>query len=75
MENINEEILGEISGGANEISTFDYTIVYGDTLFEIAQRFNTTVQVLCKLNNIVNPDKIKAGDKIKIPQSKKPGWI
>ena len=75
MENFNEEVLSEVSGGAEGIATFKYTIVYGDTLGEIAQRFGTTVQILCRLNSIANPDKIKAGDTIDVPESKKTGWL
>lgn len=76
MAVLNDEVLSEVSGGVGEIPTFDYTIVFGDTLGEIAQRFQTTVQFLCRLNNIPNPDKIKAGDTIKIPEPKKPaGWM
>lgn len=44
-----------------------YTIVRGDTLTAIAKRYKTTVSALVKANNIKNPDKIRAGQKIKIP--------
>ena len=46
---------------------FDYTIQSGDTLSEIAESFNTTVDILCTINGISNPDLIYAGDIIKIP--------
>lgn len=39
-----------------------YVVKQGDTLFEIAQRFNTTVQNLVDLNNIANPNMIEVGD-------------
>lgn len=38
-----------------------YTVVKGDTLSEIAVRFNTTVAKLCELNDIPNPDYIVVG--------------
>ncbi|WP_162990095.1 GH25 family lysozyme [Mesobacillus foraminis] len=38
----------------------------GDTLSEIAARFHTTVSTLQKLNGIANPDKIYAGQKIRV---------
>ena len=45
----------------------EYTIKRGDTLSEIAQRNKTTVEAIMKLNpKIKNPDKIKAGDTIRI---------
>ncbi len=47
----------------------EYTIVSGDTLSEIAEKFGTTVSELAKLNNIANPDLIYAGDTIKIPSN------
>lgn len=44
----------------------NYTIKSGDTLGAIAKKYNTTVAELQRLNNISNPDKIKAGDVIKV---------
>ena len=43
-----------------------YTIQSGDTLSGIAARFGTTVSRLQSLNNIPNPDRIYAGDSIRI---------
>ena len=43
-----------------------YTIEYGDTLSDIAVRFDTTVVRLCQLNNITNPDLIYAGTTIRV---------
>ena len=41
-------------------------IKYGDTLSEIALKFNTTVKNLVKLNNIQNPNLIYTGEILKI---------
>ncbi len=38
-----------------------YVVKAGDTLFEIAQRFNTTVERLVDLNNLANPNRITVG--------------
>ena len=43
-----------------------YTVKYGDTLSGIAARYGTTYQKLAKLNGISNPDKIYAGQKIRV---------
>ena len=43
-----------------------YKVVKGDTLGEIAKKFNTTVDALVKLNGISNPNRIYVGQKIKI---------
>ena len=43
-----------------------HTIVRGDTLSEIAIKYNTTVDKLAELNNIDNPDLIYAGDKLRV---------
>ncbi|NBK97177.1 MAG: LysM peptidoglycan-binding domain-containing protein [Erysipelotrichia bacterium] len=48
-------------------STFTYTIVYGDTLSEIALRYGTSVQTLAFINAISNPNIIYAGESIQIP--------
>lgn len=55
-----------------EIPSNVYVVKSGDTLSGIAQKFNTSVSVLTKLNNIVNPNLIFPGDKIKLPTSEKP---
>lgn len=43
-----------------------YTVKSGDTLSEIAAKFNTTLASLVKLNNIKNPNKIYVGQVLKI---------
>lgn len=43
------------------------TIKWGDTLSEIAIRYNTTISELVKLNNITNPNLIYAGESILVP--------
>ena len=43
-----------------------YTIKYGDTLSGIAQKFNTSVEELARINNISNVNLIYAGSTIKI---------
>lgn len=44
-----------------------YTIVAGDSLSAIALRFGTTLTKLMELNNIVNPDRIRIGQVLKLP--------
>ena len=44
-----------------------YKIKYGDTLSGIAAKYNTTYEYLAEINNIADPDKINAGDTIKVP--------
>lgn len=43
-----------------------YTVKKGDTLSHIAQRYNTTVSTLVKLNNIANPNYIVVGQELVI---------
>tara|TARA_Y100000114_G_C11582910_1_gene241970 strand:+ start:13 stop:366 length:354 start_codon:yes stop_codon:yes gene_type:complete len=38
-----------------------YKIKSGDTLSQIAKKYNTTVKTLQKINNIKDPNKIRAG--------------
>ena len=47
-----------------------YTIRSGDTLNGIAARYGTTVSELAKLNGISDPDRIYAGNTIRIPSSR-----
>jgi len=44
-----------------------YIVQSGDTLVSIAARFNTTVAILKKLNNLVNDDLIQVGQKLILP--------
>lgn len=43
-----------------------YTVVRGDTLGDIAKRFNTSVSALAALNNITDPNYIVVGQVLKI---------
>jgi predicted chitinase/LysM repeat protein len=44
-----------------------YSIRSGDTLTALAKRFGTSVEKLAQANNISNPNKIQAGQKLTIP--------
>gem|GEM_PF-4727023 len=44
-----------------------YRVKSGDTLYEIAQRFGTTVQTLIDLNDIQEPNMIEVGQVIIVP--------
>ena len=46
--------------------TIDYTVQSGDTLYEIANNYGTTVQEIVKNNHITNPDFIYPGEVLKI---------
>ena len=46
-----------------------YIVKKGDTLSEIAEKYNTTYQELAEYNNISNPDMIYVGQEIKIPSN------
>ncbi|MDD4517524.1 MAG: LysM domain-containing protein [Limnochordia bacterium] len=53
--------------------TFSYTVVPGDTLFFIAQRFGTTVNAILAVNpQITNPNLIFPGQVICIPSAAPP---
>lgn len=49
----------------DKINGTTYVVKWGDTLSEIAVKYNTTVSKLVKLNNISNPDLIYAGETLK----------
>ena len=65
-EIINESELLNVGGGYTG-QCFVYVIQKGDCLSVIAQRYGTTVNTLCQLNNIKNPNLIYAGNKLLIP--------
>jgi membrane-bound lytic murein transglycosylase D len=45
-----------------------YTIQPGDNLWEIADKFDVTVSQIKELNNITNTNRLKPGQKIKVPK-------
>ncbi len=45
----------------------EYTVQKGDTLYNIAKMWGTTVDKLAELNGIRNPDKLEVGRIIKLP--------
>ena len=56
----------EQNSSSNE-KLLEYEVKKGDTLFSLSLKFNVALETLMKLNNIANPDQIKAGQKLKIP--------
>ncbi len=64
---VGQQLLIPISNGStNPPNNFIYTVVNGDTLWRIAQRFNTTVDAIKKLNNLTN-DNLSIGQQLLIP--------
>lgn len=54
-------------GPAADVSVQTYVIQSGDTLGVIAQRFNTTVDELMRLNGISDPNRIRVGQQLNVP--------
>ncbi|ADL12746.1 LysM peptidoglycan-binding domain-containing protein [Acetohalobium arabaticum] len=50
-------------------STVEYQIQAGDTFYEVAKRFGTTVEELQRLNPDVNPDALLIGQTICVPKA------
>ena len=44
----------------------DYTVKRGDTLYDLAEKYNTTIDEIVNINNIRNRDLIYVGEKLKI---------
>lgn len=56
----------DTSTSTSNSETITYTVKKGDTLSGIASRYGTTYQKLAEINGIADPDKIYAGQVIKI---------
>ena len=54
--------------GTNPGGMFIYTVEKGDSLYNIARRYNTTVNEIMKLNNLTNIN-LYVGQKLRIPES------
>ena len=53
--------------GTNPNTLFTYTVKKGDTLYNIAKRYNTDVQTIINLNNLKN-NNLSIGQKLYIPE-------
>ena len=60
MITINENELDEVTGGTK----IPYIIQNGDTLGELVKKFHCTLEQVCEWNNIKDPNKISAGQKL-----------
>ena len=72
-ENRNLDIIDEISEDEIEdpqdYSIIIYIVKKGDTLWDIAKRFRSTVDDIVRVNGLENPDKILEGEKLYIPKT------
>ena len=73
QENTNLEIIDEITESELEdpqdYSVIIYIVKKGDTLWNIAKRFKSTVDDIVRVNGIENPDRINEGEKLYIPKT------
>ena len=61
-KNYYDQFTGSGPAGGNT-----YSVAEGDTLYTIAQKFGTTVDILCQLNGIENPNMIYVGQVLFLP--------
>jgi len=59
---------GNASSSAGKSKYMLYTIKSGDNLWDLAQKYDCTVSEIKKLNNLTNTNRIRPGQKIKIPK-------
>lgn len=68
----NPQVLGasdnKQTNGQTPVQFTAYTVVQGDTLFNISQKFNIDWTTLATLNNLKSPFILKTGQKINIPR-------
>lgn len=56
----------------NPVTTTKYTVKSGDTLYSIAQKYNTTVNHIREANNINNVNLIRVGQVLQLPRTNAP---
>ena len=64
-----KEALGNVFGTKGKKDFEEYTVKAGDTLSELAKKWNTSVKEIQFLNNIKDPNKINVGQILKIPKA------
>lgn len=62
----NEGDIRSVGVAQETVRTTEYTVKSGDSLSKIAKQYDTTVSSLVALNGIANPNKIYAGQKLKL---------
>ena len=67
LENNNLNIGDTIKVPTTNEQYITYTVQKGDTLYQIAKIYNTTVKEIKSLNNIIN-NTLSIGQKLKIPR-------
>jgi len=66
--NIIDEIQMEESNNNSNPSMVIYIVKEGDTIWEIAKKYKTTMQEIININNLDNGDEIYVGEKLFIPR-------
>ena len=49
-----------------EVPFFEYTVADGETIFDVARRFGTTMNILARLNRSADPLALQSGQVLKI---------
>lgn len=61
-----QKLIIPVAGGTTE--TVTHVVQPGENLFRIALKYNTTVEAIAAANNIVNPNFVRAGQKLTVIQ-------
>ncbi|MGX5378274.1 aggregation-promoting factor [Ligilactobacillus sp. LYQ135] len=62
-------LTGTVAGATAVANADTITVKSGDTVSEIAQKYNTTVNTIQQLNNLDNPDLIFVGEQLKVNEN------
>ena len=72
QETLGPKVLGasDVKNQTNEqtLQFTSYTVLKGDTLFNISQKFNISWNTLATLNNLKSPFYLKPGQTLKVPK-------
>lgn len=70
-QNLEIPAMGGSNQGSNKVQTVNYTVVKGDSLWNISEKFDIKMHEIININQLENVTQLSVGQKLKIPATEK----